>query len=275
MSEFPCPKPITVQVRQGGGALEVVAEPRDTAVVEVTPWNDSRGAAEAAERTVVHLRGDRLTVEAPDSGSTGWLLRRSPQVRIAIRLPSDCTLQVKVASADVRCGGRYARLDLATASGDAAVEYVTGAASVNTASGNVLLDRVDGRFTAKSASGDVTVTQVGGEVTTTTASGDVTVDDAAGSVRVNTASGDVHLGRTRHGEVNLKTASGKLSVGVAQGTLVWLDLQTLSGRTECDLAMNEAPPSSQAADLTLQLRSVSGDLKIYRVTNSPATSAAL
>jgi hypothetical protein len=264
MPEFDCPTPVTVSARLGGGVLDIVAEPRQTALVEVSPWDNSESSRATAERTVVDLRGGRLSIEPPEA--SGWLLRRGARVRVTVRIPPDCPLDIKVASAEVRCQGQYGATTLSTASGDVAIEHVAGDASIHTASGHVLVDRVDGRASARGASGDVTLTMVGGEVTATTASGDVAIDEADASVKVSTASGDVRIGRVRRGVVRLKCASGSQSVGVQQGTSVWLDVATVTGRTRSDLDMTGSGPTGGQSELTLALRTASGDIDIHRVT---------
>jgi DUF4097 and DUF4098 domain-containing protein YvlB len=231
--------------------------------VTVSPGDHSDASRDAAERTTVELRDGRIVVETHEGGPL-WLLRRG-RVRVDMRLPLDCPLDVKVASADVRCQGRYGEVSLNTASGDVAVEHVTGDAAIHTASGHVLVDRVDGRARVTGASGDVTITRVLGDLSGGTASGDLTVDEAEGSVKVNTASGDLRVGCVRGGSVNLKTASGDVSVGVARGTSVWLDVATLSGRTRNDLAMNATAPTGGEPRLNLAIRTASGDVDIRRV----------
>jgi hypothetical protein len=263
MKEFDCPRPVPVAVKLGGGALEIVAEPRDTASVQVSPWDNSEASREAAERTLVEMRDGRLVIEANEGGPL-WLWRNG-RVRVNLRVPLDCPLTVKVASADVRCGGRYGEVSLTTASGDAAVEHVTGDAAIHTASGHVLFERVDGRASISGASGDVTVTRVYGDISGGTASGDLTVEEAGASVKVNTASGDLRVGCVRRGTVRLKSASGDVFVGVAQGTSVWLDVNTASGRTRNGLTMDAEPPANGQAQLDLAIRTASGDVDIHRV----------
>src|SRR5438045_3569297 len=53
MREFACPEPITLQVKASAGALYVIAEPRDTATVDVTPYEDTEACRDAADRTLV------------------------------------------------------------------------------------------------------------------------------------------------------------------------------------------------------------------------------
>ena len=45
------------------------------------------------------------------------------------------------------------------------------------------------------------------------------------------ASGDVTVRDAARGEVICKSTSGDVAIGVRKGTLVWLDLTTVSGRT--------------------------------------------
>jgi hypothetical protein len=263
MPEFPRSEPVTADVRLAGGSLDVYAEPRDTVAVEVTPYDSSDASREAAENTRVELSGDTLLIAAPEAG--GWLLRRSPKVRVNARVPSGSTGRLRVASADVTCHGEWAQVKLNTASGDAYVEHVTGDLSVNSASGDVRAAKVDGRLTVNTASGDISARQVAGGVEAKSASGDVEVDDAGGEVSVKTASGDTHVRAARRGSIRVSTVSGDTSVGVVTGTAVWMDLNTMSGRTRSDLDMAAGTGQPPGHDLTVQVRSVSGDIELHRV----------
>ncbi|MFS8479253.1 MAG: DUF4097 family beta strand repeat-containing protein [Micromonosporaceae bacterium] len=269
MYEFDCPAPVHVLTRLGAGSLEITAEPRETATVEVTPYDETDAGREAAARTRVDLRDGRLTVEAPE----GWLLRRSPRLRVALRVPLDCTLHVKVASADTNCRGRYADAVVNTASGDVYVEHVTGDVSANTASGDLRFVEVGGQLRVNMASGDITAQAVGGELTIHSASGEVAVEQIAAGARVTTASGDVRIGAARRGVVRITCASGDVSVGVTEGTGVWLDLVTMSGKTRSDLSVTPAAPATGRPGLTVQVRTASGDIDVHRVTQPAAAPA--
>ena len=268
MYEFDCPRPVTLALRLGGGGADVVAEERTTAVVDVTPDDSSDASREAAANTRVELRGDTLHVDAPEW--TGWLFRRGPKLRVTARVPHDGGLTVKVASADVRASGRYAQASISSASGDVAVEHVTGDATANSASGDVNFGRVDGQLRINTASGDTSVSHVGADAVAHSASGDIHIGYAAASVRANTASGDVTVGHTRSGTVRVNSASGDVEVGVAAGTGVWLDLNTFSGDARSDLASSSAPQG--AATLTVQVRTMSGDIGVHRVSDQAAAA---
>ncbi|MFC0529166.1 DUF4097 family beta strand repeat-containing protein [Phytohabitans kaempferiae] len=268
MPEFPCPAPVTVVVRVPTGALEIVAEERETALVDVQPYDDHPAAREAAERTTVDLRGDKLSVVAPDSG---WLARRTGALLVTIRVPLDSHLRLKTASADASCRGRFGSLDADGSSGDLYAEHVTGDAKVKIASGDVTADRVDGELHVGGSAGNVTAQHVGGPVDTRLASGNVEIGAAGTGVEARTASGRVRIGAAGRGAVKVRTASGDVAVGVRSGTGVWLDLGTVSGHTSNDLDMTAGGDGQESHDLSVEVRTVSGDIAIRRV---PAESAA-
>lgn len=267
MSEFACSGPVTVDLRLGGGSCELRAEPRETALVEVEPYDNSEASRDAARDTRVELSGDALVISAPETG--GWLFRRAPRIRVTATVPTGSTGRLRVASADVSCHGEWEQVKVNTASGDVYVEQVSGDLSVNTASGDVRTGNVDGRLTVNTASGDVTANRVIGAVEIKGASADVEVEEIGSDFRTSTASGDIRVGSARQGSITVNSASGDVSLGVVAGTGVWLDLNTLSGRTRSDLEMGEqSPPSGHA--LSIQVRTMSGDIEIHRVNQPTA-----
>jgi DUF4097 and DUF4098 domain-containing protein YvlB len=265
MPEFACSGPINVDVRIAAGSVELHAEPRDTATVEVAPYDNSDASREAAAQTRVELSGDTLSIIAPES--SGWLLRRAGRLRVTASVPEDSTARLRVASADVSGHGQWHDVKLNTASGDGYFEQVTGDFTVNSASGDVRAVTVDGRLTVKTASGDVSAQQVNGSVDVTSASGDVQLDEVGADVNTKTASGNLRIGATRQGTLRVNAVSGDVSIGVVSGTGVWLDLNTLAGKTRSDLSMGgEGGDATPEHTLTLQVRTVSGDIEVHRVT---------
>jgi DUF4097 and DUF4098 domain-containing protein YvlB len=272
MREFECPKPITVSLRLGGGSVDITAEERSTAQVDITPWDDTDAARDSAHNAKVELHGDTLHIAAPESNAA-WLWRRSARLRVRLRVPTGSQLALKVGSADIRAIGRYGDAHLNIASGDAYVEHVTGALNANAASGDLRVDRIDGQMRTNSASGDVSIGYVAGEANVHAASGDVAIGRADASLHVVTASGDIGIDRVSRGHVRVRSASGDVSIGVAAGTGVWLDLSTNSGDARSDLAMADAPSNQGGADLHLQVRTMSGDIHVRRVTTDLPAAA--
>jgi putative adhesin len=264
MPQFPCSSPITVDLKLlTGGTVELHAEPRDTAVVEISAYDASESSQEAASQTRVKLSGDKLVIAAPEG--SGWLLRRSPRLLVTARVPAGSSGRLRVASADVSCHGEWQGIKLTGASGDAYIEQVAEDLAVNTASGDVRVVRVGASLAVKTASGDVAAEHVGAGVDVTSASGDVQIEEVGGDVNVKTASGDTRIGAVGQGTLRAITVSGDVSVGVVAGTGVWLDLTTLSGRTHSDLDVSDDRGRGHTGhNLSLHVRTVSGDIEIRR-----------
>lgn len=266
MYEFPVETPLSVDLRVASGHCTVTAEERDSATVEVEPLKpDNEKAQQAAADTAVQLDGDQLIVHTPETSGMGWLFgRRTAALKITVHIPLDSTVDAKVASADVICGGRLRALSINDASGDVSAEHVTGDVSINTASGEIRLGRVEGSIKANSASGDLHVDYAGKDITNNSASGDTTLGTTQGEVKVRSASGDLRIACARSGKVKASTASGDVTVGVPAGTGVWLDLNTASGSTTSDLAIGGESPLS-GHDLELRISTASGDINVHRV----------
>jgi len=262
MPEFSVQDRITLHARLAAGAMHFAAEPRDTAVVDVQPYDDSSASQEAAEHTIVEMRGSALHIEAPDRAVK---LRRSGRIRVDVRLPEDSRLNIKTGSADGHFEGRYGDSTIQSASGDISIQRVAGTLTIRTASADVHVEGVDGTASLSTASGDVLVGYAGEDVTADSASGDVIVEQAERSVRARTASGDLRLGSVRRGEVDLTTGSGDVRLGIPAGTSVWLDLATASGRTRSDLDHSTQPPDGGVPDLNVRIRTATGDIELRRL----------
>lgn len=237
---------VTVEALDAADELTVLIEPRD-------------GAAEQAlERVEVSLVGSRLRIAVPERR-----LFRSPSFAITVTTPPGASARVAVASADAELRGPLGRVELTGASGDADVEECAEL-QFRTASGDARIGAVDGRVTVGSASGDIRVERAGGGLVARTASGDIAVGEAAGDVSLTTASGDLTVGRIAEGAVQVKTVSGDAEIGVAPGLRIWLDLSSVSGRMDSQLD-DDCAPEGGPAQLSVTMRSVSGDLRIRRV----------
>ena len=86
MPEFECPTPITVSLRASGGLVDITAEERPTARVDVSPYDDTDASRDLAASTRIEMHGDTLTVTTPEPPGA-WLWRRHARVRIAVRVP--------------------------------------------------------------------------------------------------------------------------------------------------------------------------------------------
>ncbi|GIE95113.1 DUF4097 family beta strand repeat-containing protein [Paractinoplanes rishiriensis] len=253
MYEFERAAPVTVVLRALSGSVDITAEDRDGIEVEVA----APGGGDASQTQVV-LEGDSLVIRAPAG-------RRSPRLRIVARVPAGSSVAGESASADVRLAGRFADVQLGVASAAVNLAEATGNVRLDAASGDLTVGRVGGALHLKSASGELHAGDVTGDVTVETASGRIRLDAVGGSLRAGSASGTIEVGRLRRGQASVRTVSGDVQVGVAAGSALWMDLNTVSGRSTTDLtAQGDVPPADGPVELELRVRTVSGHIRIHR-----------
>jgi DUF4097 and DUF4098 domain-containing protein YvlB len=262
MPEFPCDGPIDANIHIASGSVHVIAEDRSTVHVSVEPKHLNEAGRAAAGAARIDFTGNTLTIDAQPR--TIGFIRIGHSLKVSVRVPLDSRVEVKAASANVAMTGRYGACVVHTASGDARVDDVVGNLSVNSASGDWEIGTVSGDVAIHTASGDVRVKTIGGNLALRSASGDADVDALGGSLEANTASGNVSVGSIHAGTANVNSASGDVKVGVAEGTAVWLDINTVSGNTRSDLAVSDSPPEGNPATLKLHIRTISGDVLIRR-----------
>lgn len=201
--------------------------------------------------------GDAITVSLERSG-----FGRGGRARVRIVTPVGSSLRASTASAEV-----HARIDLdraivASASGDLRLGNAASA-RIKTASGDISIGVVGNDLTIRSASGDVRVLRVDGPASITTASGDAAIETAAGSLVTHSASGDLRVDRYLGDDIEASTMSGAITVGLPGGVGVKLTAKTLSGKVH--LPEKRKTPSSPDRQVSVRLKSVSGDLRIRRV----------
>jgi DUF4097 and DUF4098 domain-containing protein YvlB len=249
---------VTVEAVEGAGEVEVVVEALNALAEELLDRVDVDLSEPANPSSPLRVR-----IRVPERK-----LLRSPSFAVRISTPPGAVVRVSVGSADVALRGRLARTDVTGASGDVSADEVTDL-DVRTSSGNCRAGAVRGRASIASASGDVQLGRVEGALQARTASGDVSVERAGATASIRTASGDIVVGAAAGDVVQATTSSGDVSVGVVTGLRVWLDLATASGRISSALD-DEAPEADGRPDVTLRLRSMSGDLRIDRAAHAPA-----
>jgi DUF4097 and DUF4098 domain-containing protein YvlB len=245
--------PITLHLRSARGTVQVVASDLSETVVEVVGRHDDP-----------HTR-----VEASDDGRSVTVavtrhrrLGNPPRLDITVRLPAGSTADLATASADITTTGPLDRVHVRTASGSIWVEQAGGDAEARSASGDIRLGRIGGAATLQSASGDLHVASAGGRCSASTASGEVEVGAAGGDVDARSASGDIAVRDAVQGRLVLHATSGDVVVGVRKGTLVWLDLTTVSGRTTSELDAEEAVDETGEQPLAVTVRTVSGSITV-------------
>jgi DUF4097 and DUF4098 domain-containing protein YvlB len=262
--------PLRIEIRNPAGSVTLEAlEGADSIDVRVE-------ALEAAAEDLLDQVEIEVTDVDPDRVDSPRLLRisvpertlwRTPRFGIRVTTPPDATVRVAVASADVELRGRFARTELTSASGDLAADHCASL-QLRSASGDARIGTVAGEAVLGSASGDLRLERADGGLKARTASGDVSVESAAGTVGITTASGEVSIGAIGEGRLKVKSVSGDVTVGVVPGLRLWLDLSTVSGRMKSELHDDGAGTGAGEPQLSISIRSVSGDQHILRAAGA-------
>ena len=236
---FHTPGDAALRIRVPAGRVDIETAATEETRVELT----SDPAVEDA--ATIRARGSEVTVEIDEKKILGFI-RTAPDVKVRIFCPERAELDVKSVSADVEVSG------------------VTGRTDIKSVSGDVELGRVEGNLAVKSVSGDVTVGTVTGRTTLQTVSGDVHVDEAGDSVTAQTVSGDQSFDSVVKGNVELKSVSGDMQVGIKAGSSLWIDAKSVSGDTTSDLPLGDAPLEDDGPQIELRATAMSGDIQIVR-----------
>ncbi|MGD0748035.1 MAG: DUF4097 family beta strand repeat-containing protein [Acidimicrobiales bacterium] len=286
---FETPGPVRLYVQNEVGLITITTRATGTTVVSLVA--DTPGADELVERATVECRptggGHVVAVKIPRLHGMRFVRRNAVTVRVEV--PEGADVTVVAGSADVEITGPVGKADLTSSSGDIATDDVAAGVRIKTASGNVTLGAVGGELRAQSASGDLRCSSVTGTAVFSTASGDLEVGAAAGRVEVKGASGSVRLGELMHGarivnvsgdvrvlalgegDLHVRSVSGDVSVGVAHGVDLHVDVETMSGSVHSDIDLDDAPaPTRRDVRVDLSVRSVSGNVDIGRALEEVA-----
>lgn len=168
-------------------------------------------------------------------------------------------------------GGRI--METKTKSTNLEIRVPTGMnVSVGTVSGHVELVGRFGSVKASSVSGHVTIGDTNGDADIRSISGHIEVGDCSGCCRANTKSGhimashvaqelmghtmsgNVEVGVGGHGDVEVKSISGRITVKVDRGRRPRVKARTLSGRVRRELEQGE--------DFEIKASSISGSVEV-------------
>ncbi|MGK5552532.1 DUF4097 family beta strand repeat-containing protein [Actinomadura kijaniata] len=280
MPAFDTPGPITADIDVYLGQVRVHAEDRADTVVEVRPSDPSAEASvQAAERTVVEFSGGRLRVRGPRPKGLAYLRTWRGSIEVTVGLPAGSRLEARVAADLIATGplgeavlrGSFGDLRLEEAgplearvsNGDLSVDRVTGPVEVTSSTGAIRIGAVTGSGTVKNSTGDITVGEVAGELQLKTATGDITADRVLADLTAKSAHGRIRVGAAVSGTLRLQNGSGKVAVGIAEGTAAWLDLHSKNGVVRNALTPAENP---EPTDLVTEVHALTnhGDIDIHR-----------
>ncbi len=286
---FETPGAVRLYVENEVGLVAISARETHATVVSLEP--DTPGAEEIIERATVECRpaGSRRLVAVKVPHRHGMRFVRRNAVIVRVEVPHGCDVTVVTGSADVEITGSVDAAEIKSASGSITTDDVAANVTAKTASGDVTLGAVGGELRVHTASGDLRCSSVAGTAVFSTTSGDLELGAAAGRVEVKATSGDVRLGELSHGArivnvsgdvrvltlgegaLHVRSVSGDVSVGVARGVDLHVDVETMSGSIHSDITIEDAPGSgSSDVRVDLSVRSVSGNIEIERALEQVA-----
>jgi len=279
MPTFATPGPITAAVQVAGAQVRVTASDRTDTVVLVEPINGARRSDKVAAKTKVDFSGGQLSVKTTVAGD------RNGSVAITIDLPAGSSLVAYLAHSSVQVDGPLGECELHTASGRVQLDRVD-ALQANMSTGEVVIGHVAGRADIDGARIAVRIGEVGGKVRIagsggrawighasadldlSSASGGFDIDRADGSVTATTASGAIRIGRLTRGHAKLMNGSGDIEVGISEGTVASIDVDSERGSVRNSLARQEIPATS-GATVSVHARTRNGDIVIRRAAADP------
>ncbi|MFC7533263.1 DUF4097 domain-containing protein [Actinoplanes sp. GCM10030250] len=280
MKTFDTPGPISASVEFAAADVRVVASDRVDTVVHVTPADATRDRdVRAAEQTRVEFLSGTLTVRGPRLPGLG-MFGRVGTVDVLVELPTGSDITAKLGVGGARCTGALGDCRLRSGAGDlqveqaeslilttgmglAAAENVTGDAKLTTGSGKLQLRSVAGPANLKNGNGETWVGHAGNDLRINSANGDISADHPTGSLTANTANGDIRIRELVRGSATLRSAAGRIEVGIREGTAARLDVHTSYGRIRNEMTATEGPAGTDE-QAELRARTSFGDILIRR-----------
>lgn len=278
MPVFATPGPIAATVEVAGARVRVTASDRTDTVVLVEPINEaSRSDVKVASKTKVGLDGGQLSVKTTTPGD------KTGSVSIMIDLPADSSLAAYLAHSSVQVDGPVGQCELHLASGQVQLDRID-ALQASIASGEVAIGHIAGRanvdggaFTMRigEVNGTVGLTSSGGRawighacagLELSSGSGDFDIDRADGSITATTASGAIRVGRMTHGQAKLMNGSGNIEVGISEGTVASIDVNSERGAVH-DFVSSPGNPDPSDHKVMVHARSRHGDIIIQRAAS--------
>jgi DUF4097 and DUF4098 domain-containing protein YvlB len=170
---------------------------------------------------------------------------RYPKAHLRLAVPDGLTYVIKTGSADISISADIGRSKIISGSGDITIGSAVDL-DCSSGSGSISVARIDGNATRlSSGSGSVSVGEVNCPVTAKSGSGEIAVKSVRDAhLQANSGSGDIAVSSTT-GSVDLRAASGSLTVGIADNLPAWLDLNSVTG--DLRIGLESTPNPSPAS----------------------------
>ena len=231
VEHFDLPVAVTLRIQSRSGKVDVIAEPREDVLVE----GDGFDAREADGGATLELRSGR-------GGSK----------QITVRCPIGTDVAIGTHSGGIRTSGELGALSATTMSAHIEVERADEA-DLRAGSGNISVGDVRGRIRMNTMSGKIDAGTLGA-CACGTMSGSIRIERVIGPFKARTVSGSIEAKCDGEGPIAVKTVSGKVQIGLPDGTTVARRFKTISGRVRC--------PFPEGDDCRIEAMTVSGAIEL-------------
>ena len=225
----------------------------------VKEWDQPRvkielsGDVNLVDAAVVDVTTDLITVHSREKSR---LFGR--RVHITVTTPPGSSIRAKVGAGAIRVRADIEDVALESGAGDIRVDESVRDVSIRVGSGDIMLPVVSGEVDISSANGDIRIKSVN-NAKISTAAGDVRLDNVERSARIKSASGDISVRRFAGTDLDIKTMSGDIRIGLIPNLEVKASIKTLSG----DFRNRTTPSSGDRVGIaSLQVSSFSGDVTL-------------
>jgi len=158
-------------------------------------------------------------------------------------------------------------LEIATVSGDTALQGSLGDVRVTSVSGDVVAGDSCHALEVRTASGDVRTGRVRDTLSCRSASGDVECLGSGAKTEIISASGDVVVTAQQPGKLVVKAVSGDVRVRVARGLAVDVNGNTVSGDLGTNIDLDSSGDASDGEEvISIKVSTVSGDIRIDKAS---------
>ncbi|MFD0068643.1 DUF4097 family beta strand repeat-containing protein [Streptomyces sp. NPDC056690] len=192
MHKFATPSPVTAVLDIPAGRIQFIAADRADTTVEIRPADTSKGRdVKAAQQVTVSCSDGVVRIEA--AAAKNRILGNSGSLEVTVQLPAGSSVEAKTAAAELRGVGRLGDVTFEGAQGPVKLDETTGA-----------------RLTLRA--------------------GDILIGRLNGPAHISTHKGDLNIAEATSGTVELRTASGDITIGAAHGVSAALEAGTAYGR---------------------------------------------
>jgi hypothetical protein len=228
---YDLPVAVALRIQSRSGRVDVVAEPRDDVLVE----------------------GEGFDAREIDGGATLEIRSgRGGSKSISVRCPVGTDVAIGTHSGAIHTEGELGILSATTMSATIDVDRADEA-DLRTGSGSIRVRGVRGRCRMNTMSGRIEAGMLGA-CSCGTMSGAIRLDRVVGRLNVRTVSGSIDANCEGEGAIHVKSVSGKVQIGLPEGTSVSRRFKTISGRVRC--------PFPEGDDCSVEAMTVSGAIDL-------------